>query len=255
MTRRRHTARPAPALPAARRRGAGRWARDQRRPDRRTRCRGRDQDPDPLPGCVQEPEYAGLALPAVPGAARRPRDRGPLRLPAPRHRAGLQHQRRRHRHLRPVRQGAGERRRVPRLVGRRTAALPAQPPLGDAGLSRRSDHARALARHPRPVPDQSAGYAVAGHGHLGARPSRRAGVPGAPRARRRARHRPGLVPGRPAHAQRPLRRPLDPGPARRPGQGQRAGLPRHLRPQHQRGHARLRPRSSPTTSWWSAARR
>ena len=254
--RRHHTARPAPALPAARRRGARGGARDQRRPDRRTRCRGRDADPDALStagsrtrtrptgttcrsgcrGASARSRSATTSCPTTPASASAPTSSTSASSTRPGKGLG---------NAAGFRGWSGGARRHFRLSHHWATPGYLAGPITPGPL----------ARHPRPVPDHAARYAVARHGHPRARRADRAGVPGAPGARRRTRHRGRLVPRRPAHAQRPLRRSLDAGPARRPGAGQRAGLPRHLRPQHQRGHARLRHASSPTTSSSSAARR
>ena len=105
------------------------------------------------------------------------------------------------------------------------------------------DHPRPLARHPRPVPDHRARYAVARHGHPGARqgrPSRRS----SPTTRRSPY--PAPAPGwyrgdlhtHSVHSDGQW----TPAQLVGAGPGQRPGLPRHLRPQHQRRHPGLRPR-------------
>ena len=143
-----------PPLPAARRRGARGGGRDQRRPGRRTRS-GR---PGPrtrlrFQGTFKNPKTPDWHyLPfQVPHGVRAIEVRYDFRPTTPAS-ASAPTSSTSGSSTRPGK-GLGNAARLPRLVRRRPAPLPAQPPLGDAGLPGRPDHAGPLARHPRPVPD------------------------------------------------------------------------------------------------------
>ena len=128
--------------------------RHHRRPDHlRARRRRRTTPTKVFKGQLQARQGAGLGLPAVHGADRRAGDRGELQLQAD-HVGPVTRQRRRHRHLRPVRHRARQRRRLPRLVGRRAPVLPDQPDAGHAGLPGRPDQPGPLADRARPLPDR-----------------------------------------------------------------------------------------------------